>query len=58
MNIVKRPTLTELRRALDACPAEKLGFILAGAESEDGYGYHAGAYYYKPVEAQETVDIT
>jgi Mrp family chromosome partitioning ATPase len=58
MNVVRRPTLTELRRALDACPAEKLGFVLAGAQSEDGYGYHAGAYYYKPAEVPEAVDVT
>jgi polysaccharide biosynthesis transport protein len=46
MNLVHRSTIHELRRVLDASPAEKLGFVLAGAESEDGYGYGQGAYYY------------
>jgi succinoglycan biosynthesis transport protein ExoP len=46
LDVLRRPVLTELRRALDASPAEKLGFIVTGAESEDGYGYGAGDYYY------------
>jgi polysaccharide biosynthesis transport protein len=46
MNLVHRSTIHELRRVLDASPAEKLGFVLAGAESEEGYGYGQGAYYY------------
>jgi polysaccharide biosynthesis transport protein len=54
MDIVRRPMLTDLRRALDASPAEKLGFILAGAESEDGYGYGQDAYYYGRAEARQT----
>ncbi|TML50082.1 MAG: hypothetical protein E6G21_10135 [Actinobacteria bacterium] len=53
MNIVRRPMLNELRRLLDASPAEKLGFVLAGAESEDGYGYGQGAYYYEHSERRE-----
>ncbi len=58
MNVVRRPTLTELRRVLDASPAEKLGFVLAGAESEDGYGYRTGAYYYKHADVHETAGVT
>src|SRR5205823_2090148 len=45
MDIIRRPLLTELRRVLDTSPAEKLGFVLAGAESEDGYGYGYGYGY-------------
>jgi len=58
MNFIKRPMLTELRRALDASPAEKLGFVLAGAESEDGYGYRAGAYYYAHADVRQTEGVT
>jgi succinoglycan biosynthesis transport protein ExoP len=45
MDILRRPMLTDLRRTLDASPAEKLGFILTGAETEDGYGYGSATYY-------------
>jgi hypothetical protein len=60
MNYVRRPMLTELRRVLDASPAEKLGFVLAGAESEDGYGYGygAGSYYHQAAEVRETGGVT
>jgi Mrp family chromosome partitioning ATPase len=59
MNVVRRTTLTELRRALDASPAEKLGFVLAGAETEDGYGESTGAYYYERAEdVRDTVGIS
>ena len=57
MNVVRRSTLSELRRVLDASPAQKLGFVLAGADSEDGYGYDAGAYYYKDPGMRETVGV-
>lgn len=43
LNVLRRPMLKELQRILDACPAAKLGFVLTGAEAEDGYGY--GGYY-------------
>jgi tyrosine-protein kinase len=40
-----RPTmLDELRRVLDDCPAEKLGFILTGADLEGGYEYLTHPY--------------
>jgi len=59
MNIVRRPMLNELRRLLDASPAEKLGFVLAGAESEDGgYGYGQRAYYYEHSERRETERVS
>ncbi len=48
MNIVRRPMLNELRRLLETCPAAKLGFVLTGAKSDDGYGYdgyYHGSYY-------------
>ena len=51
----RRPMLNELRRVLDSCPAEKLGFVLTGARLESGYGYGAGygTYQYKTSERRE-----
>lgn len=42
MDVLRRPMVRECRRALEAAPAMKLGFVVTGAESEDTYGY--GAY--------------
>jgi succinoglycan biosynthesis transport protein ExoP len=48
INVVRRPLLKEMRRVLDTLPAEKLGFILTGAEQEESYaGYGAYAYRYR-----------
>lgn len=38
-SLIRRPMLGELHRVLDTCPAGKLGFVLTGAELEEGYGY-------------------
>jgi polysaccharide biosynthesis transport protein len=46
LRIVPRPLLHELSRHLEACLADKLGFVLTGAELEQGYGY--ADYYYAP----------
>jgi capsular exopolysaccharide synthesis family protein len=43
-NVIRRPILRELRRLLAASPAVKLGFVLTGAEREEG-GYGYGGYY-------------
>jgi len=43
LNLVRRPMLTELRRILESTPAKGLGFVITGAEAEDGY--HYGATY-------------
>jgi polysaccharide biosynthesis transport protein len=45
MNVVRRPMLRDLRRVLDASPAQKLGFVVTGAEVEEGYGYGYGGYH-------------
>ncbi len=45
MNVVRRPMLAEVRRLLETAPSRKLGFVLTGAEGEDGYGYGGGYYY-------------
>ncbi|MHB8642684.1 MAG: tyrosine-protein kinase domain-containing protein [Gaiellaceae bacterium] len=43
--VVRRPLLAELRRALEATPAARLGFVLTGAEVDDsGYGYYSRGY--------------
>jgi Mrp family chromosome partitioning ATPase/capsular polysaccharide biosynthesis protein len=44
---MRRPMLGELKRQLDTMPANKLGFVVAGAEEENGYGYGYGGYYYQ-----------
>ena len=49
----RRHLLSELKRVLDNCPPTKLGFVLTGANLEDGYGYGYygyGGYYYAPRE--------
>lgn len=47
LGLARRPLLNELRRVLETVPARGLGFVLAGSEEEEGYGYggyYAGAY--------------
>jgi hypothetical protein len=42
--------LKELRRALDAVPAAKIGFVVTGAEREHEYKYASSyGYYNRPV---------
>ena len=38
---VRRPVLSEVRRTLERCPAEKLGFIVTGTDAEGAYDYGA-----------------
>ena len=56
---VRRPTLNELRRVLAAAPIAKLGFVLTGAELEEGYRYAGYGYYsakdYLPDKERERV---
>jgi polysaccharide biosynthesis transport protein len=53
---IRRPMLGELHRVLASCPAEKLGFVLAGAGREEGYGYESYGYYRQaPAARQETL---
>jgi polysaccharide biosynthesis transport protein len=45
MNVVRRPMLRELHRVLEATPTFKLGFVVTGTPSEDGYyGYDSYSY--------------
>jgi Mrp family chromosome partitioning ATPase len=45
LHVLRRGMLSELRRALDTSPAAKLGFVITGAEAEEGYEYR-GYYRY------------
>jgi Mrp family chromosome partitioning ATPase/capsular polysaccharide biosynthesis protein len=58
MNVVRRPMLNEMKRLLDATPAIKLGYVLTGAEAEDGYGYAGGYYYNYGPAAREKVPVS
>ena len=48
MLVVRRATLDELRRVLEKAPVTKIGFVVTGADAEegfagrDGYGYGLG----------------
>jgi succinoglycan biosynthesis transport protein ExoP len=48
---VRRPILKELKRVLASAPNAKLGFVLAGADLEEGYGY--GYYYSSPYASRQ-----
>ncbi len=59
MNVVRRQMLAELRRLLEAAPATKLGFVVTGAEGEQGYGYGYGSGYgygYQPRKDKERLE--
>ncbi len=45
LKVARRPMLRELRRVLESCAAAPLGFVLAGAELEEGYDYGRYDYY-------------
>jgi non-specific protein-tyrosine kinase len=48
LNMIRRPSLAELSRALATCPTIQLGVVVTGAETEPGYGYgygYGGAYH-------------
>ena len=45
LGVVNRPMLTDLRRELDASPANMLGFVVTGVDERSGYGYGYGQMY-------------
>ena len=53
MDVVRRPMLRELRRILDAVPAETIGFVATGIGSSAGYS--AGYYPRSKTRVQEPV---
>jgi hypothetical protein len=50
--------LRELKRVLDASPTQKLGFVVTGAESEEGYGYGVYHYRYGAVRERDRERVT
>jgi succinoglycan biosynthesis transport protein ExoP len=51
LKVVHRGMLHELARLLEACPAEKFGYVIAGAELGESYAY-AYAYGYAATEPE------
>lgn len=45
LELLRRSTVEELRRTIDRCPADKLGFVATESEREEGYGYGYGYGY-------------
>jgi succinoglycan biosynthesis transport protein ExoP len=58
LNLVRRPMLSELRRILDSTPAKGLGFVITGAEAEDGYSYGASYDYGYSSSVSEPKKVT
>ena len=58
IDVARRSTLTELNRVLAiVVPPSKLGFVLTGAEHEEGFAYGYGRYYYgRPTRAEATFE--
>lgn len=58
---LRRGIVTELHRVLDSTPTEKLGFVLAGAETSSGYGYGYGygysSHYSQPPEPDASREV-
>ncbi len=54
LGIVNRPMLTDLRRELDASPANMLGFVVTGVDEKAGYGY---GYGYGQAYGGDTTDV-
>jgi Mrp family chromosome partitioning ATPase len=57
MEVVRRPMIAELKRLLETMPANKLGFVVTGAEAEEGYGV-GGYYYYRGYEPVTTHEVS
>ena len=59
IEVMRRPMLAELDRLLETSPALKLGFVVTGAEAEEGYGSSYGGYYYnRPYERKSEETTT
>jgi polysaccharide biosynthesis transport protein len=52
LGVLRPPLLDELARQLDICQTRKLGFVLTGAELEEGYGYADHYYAYAPSRSE------
>ena len=51
VDLLRKRTLTELHRVLENCPAQKLGFVVAGANADEDR--HYAAYTYRGYESRE-----
>jgi len=60
MNVVRRHMLSEMGRILDRSPAEPLGFILTGAQAEEGYDGYGGYSYgvYRAARSKEKESVS
>jgi hypothetical protein len=60
MSVVRRPMLRELQRVLERIPAEKLGFVVTGAEEESAYyaGRESYAYRYRGYRPRTKEKVT
>jgi Mrp family chromosome partitioning ATPase len=47
LDVVRRPLLAELRRALDTTRAHKLGFVLTGSNLEESYAAYGYSKSYR-----------
>jgi len=56
LDVVRRPIVQELNRALATCPAIKLGFVATGVDAESGYAYTGYAYYGRDRKEAATLD--
>ena len=56
LKVVHRGMLHELARLLEACPAEKLGYVVAGAELGESYAYAYGYGYGYAASEPEQVE--
>ena len=52
LGVLKPPLLHELARQLEICQTQRLGFVLTGAELEEGYGYADHYYAYAPSRSE------
>ncbi len=57
LNVLRRPMVSELERALERCQAKQLGLVITGAPAADTYGYAYGyAYSQSELGSAEHVD--
>ena len=59
MKTVRRQMLNELSRVLAGSPTPVLGYVVTGADEEEGYGYGYGysAYYAQQAKPADTVKV-
>jgi len=56
MERLRRPMLNEVQRLLSTAPSSLLGFVVTGAEAEEGYGYGYGYGYASQAEQSAVSD--